>query len=288
MTTEAVLTVRSDPLTGPTFEMKAYGLAPGDFRIGLAPISTATWFEAVVADPAPRKDALLASAPADVWGEMDGSRPGQAEALDLVAGWLGVDAPAVGDRPPLLAAARLVEDDLCLMEKRAGGWTLTAASLCSGSFFTPAESVGKALHDLHGPVPGFNDRFLIRVARIFDHLAAESILERRNWSVVNSGALSLPRAEPVRGRISGIRVEDAPTALYVRSERQTIRRLPRTGGVLFTIRIWREVLAQVLADPVRRAAFKAAWAAAMSEPGGAVRDYKSFTTLDRLIGPLLD
>jgi hypothetical protein len=210
------------------------------------------------------------------------------EATRLIADWLGVGACDLDDRPPLLAAARLVGDDLCLMERRAGHWTLTAASLCSGSFFTPAEAVGKALHQLHSPVPGFNERLLVRVTRIFDHLAPDVVLERRNWSVVNSGELSLPRAEPVRGRIDQIKAADAPTALYVRSERQTIRRLPQTGGVLFTIRIWRETLGAVLANPSRRAAFRSAWIAAMTDPEGAVRTYKRFSALDRLVRPLLE
>jgi hypothetical protein len=269
------------------FDIKAYGGAPGDFRIGLAPIAPAFWLEGQEDDPAPRKDALMACAPADVWGEMDGSWAGQAEALDLIQTWLRVDAPDDGGRSPLLTAARLVEDDLCLMEKRGGHWTLTAASLCSGSFFTPAEAVGKALHELHGPVPGFNERFLLRVARIFDHLAADAVLERRNWTVVNSGDLSLPRAAPVRARIDGIAPDQAASALYLRSERQTLRRLPQTGGVIFTIRVWREALGVILADPRRRGAFKAAWEEAMTQPGGAMRGYKRFDALDHLVRALI-
>jgi hypothetical protein len=267
--------------------MKAYGPAPGDFRIGLAPIPHDQWLEGSPGDPAPRKDALLAAAPDDVWGETAGSRPGQAEALRLIAEQLGsTEKPS--DDPPLLQAARLVEDDLCLMERRDGGWALTAVSLCSGSFFTAAEAVGKALHELHGPVPGFNDRFLIRVARIFDYLTADSILERRNWSVVNSGALSLPRAAPVRARIGDLSAGEAADALFLRSERQTIRRLPQTGGVLFTIRIWREPLSALLADPVRKAAFVQAWTAAMDDPEGALRRYKGLAMYDPLVRPLLD
>jgi hypothetical protein len=268
------------------YEMKAYGPAPGDFRIGLAPIAEADWLEGQVGDPAPRKDALLAVARADVWGEAEGSRAGQGEALQLLCRWLVRPAPLSGE-PPLWEASRLVEDDLCLMERRSGGWTLTAASLCSGSFFTPAETVGKALQDLHGPVPGFNDRFLTRVARIFDHLPRERILERRNWSVVNSAALSLPRSAPVRARIGEITGASASAALFLRSERQTIRRLPETGGVLFTIRIWRESLAVILARPDRRAAFAEAWRSAMADPAGALRDYKGFALLERLVEPLI-
>ena len=46
-------------------------------------------------------------------------------------------------------------DDLCLMERKHGRWTLTAASLCSPSFFTAADAVGLDLDELHRPVPGF-------------------------------------------------------------------------------------------------------------------------------------
>jgi len=42
-------------------------------------------------------------------------------------------------------------------------------------------------------------------------------------------------------------------------ERQTLRRLPRTGGLLFTIRIWRHPLEDLCAHPERLAAFEAAW-----------------------------
>jgi hypothetical protein len=268
------------------FEMKAYGPAPGDFRIGLAPIAEADWFEGQPGDPAPRKDDLLAAAPGDVWGEVEGSRAGQGEALRLLCCWLACGEPLRGGAP-LWEASRLVEDDLCLMERRSGGWTLTAASLCSASFFTPAETVGRALQDLHGPVPGFNERFLARVARIFDHLPREQILERRNWSLVNSGALSLPRSAPVRARIEEISAATAREALFVRSERQTIRRLPETGGVLFSIRIWREPLAAILARPGRRAAFAEAWRGAMADPRGALRDYKGFALFKRLVDPLI-
>jgi hypothetical protein len=273
-----------DPGRG--FELKAYGRNPGAFSIGLSPIPETRWFEGEDADPAPRKRALLASARADVWGEAPGSRPGQVEVLRLVSAWR--DRQALEDwDAPLLQAASLVEDDLCLMERRDGGWTLTAASLCSGSFFTPAESVGKALADLHAPVPGFNQGLLFRVARIFDHLAQEDILERRNWSVVNAPDLSLPRAAPVRQRVKDISPSEAGRALFVRSERQTIRRLRETGGILFTIRIWREALGAVLSDPQRRAAFASAWEAAMSDPEGGVRRYKGLDLYAPLITPLL-
>ena len=206
-----------------------------DFTIGLKPITEADWLEGGEADPAARKDPLVAAHRDVVWGETPGSRPGQAEVGDLVAAALGT--PLDGeDLPPLLAAARRVSDDLVLMEKTGAEWRVSALSLCAPTFFTAHEVLGRALGDIHGPVHGFTDRFLTRVVRIFDGLRPGLVLERRNWSVVNSDATFTPDSAPIRARIAEIDPARAGAELFVRVERQTLRRLPATGGALFTIR----------------------------------------------------
>ena len=258
------------------------------FRIGLAPIAAADWFEGAYepadGDPAARKAATYAESPNLCWRETEGSRAGQAEVLAMMRRHFGLDVDA-GDEtiPPLRRAAGLVDDDLCLMERREGGWTLTAASLCAPSFFSAEEAVGKSLAQLHGPVTGFGDKLLPRVARIFDALAADSIVERRNWSVVASGELFLPSSAPVRAREPLIAPEDAGRALHLRMERQTLRRLPETGGLLFTIRIWRHPLEDLRATPSRLEAFARAWDRVMADEGRTFRDYKGLGPLDRLV-----
>jgi hypothetical protein len=249
--------------------------APPDFGIGLAPIEEADWLEGEEDDPAARKDPLFAVA----WAETDGSRPGQQEALALVEEATGLSGDPV--LPPLYAASRLVADDLCLMEKRNGEWTLTALSLSAPTFFTAADAVGKTLHGLHGPVPGFEDRFLTRVGRVFEGLRPGLILQRRNWTVVNTGELHTPDPAPVRARIPHI--TDPGAELFVRVERQTLRRLPETGGALFTIRVWRHPLETLRDDPERLAAFAAAWRAATPE----FRAYKHLHLYDELVEAFL-
>lgn len=263
------------------------GPAVPEFRIALAPIPVEAWFEGGEADPAARKDALLREHPALVWGETEGSRPGQAEIAELIVDWLDQFSSPTGareeDRPPLLAAARLVPDDLCLMEKREGQWTLTSASLCAPSFFSAPEVVGRPLSGLHGPVPGFNDSLLPRVARIFDHLQPGQIVERRNWTVVNDPALFQPDPAPFRARLPGQSLEEIAASLNVRRERQTLRKAPQTGAILFTIRIWCERLDDLLADPERRAAFAAAWDQVMGDAGAPFRTYKRLDLYDAAV-----
>ncbi|HEX6860852.1 MAG TPA: heme-dependent oxidative N-demethylase subunit alpha family protein [Caulobacteraceae bacterium] len=252
--------------------------APGDFAIGLAPIEEADWLEGGEADPAARKDPLFETARGLVWAETEGSRPAQAEVLAMVERATGLTGD--GALPPLYAAARLVSDDLCVMERRDGGWTLTALSLSAPTFFTAKESVGKSLSGLHGPVPGFEDRFLTRVGRIFDGLRPDLILQRRNWTVLNTGELHTPDPAPVRARIPNI--TDPASELHVRVERQTLRRLP-SGGALFTIRVWSHPLAALRDDPQRLAAFAAAWRGSSAE----FRAYKHLHLYDALVEAFL-
>jgi hypothetical protein len=253
-----------------------------DFQIGLKPIPLDAWLEGGEADPAARKDALLRSAPGLVWAEAAGSRPGQAEVLELVEAALG-PAPAAAELPPLYAAARRVPDDLCLMEKRDGQWRLTALSLSAGGFFTAEEVIGKSLAELHGPVNGFAERFLVRVQRIFEGLRPELVLERRNWTILNSDVLHTPSSAPIRVRIGEIAPATAGQVLHLRVERQTLRRLPRTGGALFTIRVWLAPLGSLAADPARLAAFAQAWRGATPE----LRAYKRFDLYDDLVESFL-
>jgi len=253
-----------------------------DFSIGLRPIPVEAWLEGGEADPGARKDPLFAAVRDLVWAETPASRAGQAEVLGLVEAALGAGAPRP-DLPPLYAAARRVPDDLCLMEKRDGEWRLAGLSLSAGSFFTASEVVGRSLAELHGPVTGFSERFLTRVQRIFEGLRPGLILERRNWTVLNSPELHTPASAPIRARIGEIAAAEAAEALHLRVERQTLRRLPQTGGVLFTIRVWVAPLARLAGDPARLAAFAGAWRAATPE----FRAYKQFALYDALVEAFL-
>ena len=174
-----------------------------DFTIGLKPIGEAAWLEGGETDPAARKDPLFANCREIVWGETARSLAGQEEVLRLIDGTLG-SAAHDPDLPRLYAAARRTPDDLVLMEKHDGAWRVSALSLCAPTFFTAGDVLGRSLAEIHGPVHGFAERFLARVERIFEGLRPGLILERRNWSLVNSDQSFTPDPAPIRARISSI------------------------------------------------------------------------------------
>ena len=254
-----------------------------EFRIGLRPIPMRDWFEGGDADPAKRKDGLLAAHPEAVWCETPGSRPAQTELLATLTAALGRGIAADG-RPPLLAAAREVADDLCLMQNLGDTWRLTALSLCAGSFFTASDVIGRSLAELHRPVTGFEARLLTRVERIFDNLRPDTLLERRNWSLVSSPDLYAPDPAPMRAAIPDIDPNRAADALYARVERQTLRRLPETGAIIFTIRVWIDPLSTIAADPERLARFARAWRTAHPD----FRAYKQLHLYDALVSRVID
>jgi len=251
-----------------------------DFTIGLKPIPLENWLEGDDPETA-RKAALLAATPDLVWAETPGSRDGQAEVLAMVEAATGLKG--LTDAPPLWTASLLCADDLCLMERRDGAWTLTAVSLCSGTFFTAKEAVGHDLAALHGPVPDFAETFLSRVQRMFDAFGPDIVVERRNWTVAASGEAHLPSSTPVRERIAEIAPDAAANELFIRIERQTLRRLPRTGGVIFTIRTWRDPLSTLLVDRSRLAAFAKAW----REATPRFAAYKGFALYRHLVDDFL-
>jgi hypothetical protein len=267
---------------------------PNAFTVSLRPIDPDRW---LVPDDQAHwlvgKAALIDADRDAVFAEMPGSVAGQTEAADRVAAAIGTAWGHTDDEPPLLAASRRVSDDLCLLEPRGGEWMLTALSLCAPTFFSAHEAIGGSLAVLHGPVPdrlgaGGQQGLAARIARIFTALPADQVLERHNWTVQWGDTRHTPDWRPVMAAADAADTSTdtalAGRHLHLRVERQTISRLPQTGGVLFTIRIRHTRLAPLMGDAAVRAAFVHAWTQTPPE----VRAYKRWRHLERHVAALLD
>lgn len=176
-----------------------------------------------------------------------------AEVLELVVDAIG-DVPEPGLHP-LAAAGRLVQEDLCLLVERDGAPHLDAASLCFPSYWRLLDKLGQSMAAVHDPVAHYADELADRVDRFIAALRPDRPVWRRNWSIHDDPVYFLPDPTPPRA-------VDPPYGLWLRSERQTLRRLPRTGAVLFTIRTQQVPLAQVAERPdvaQRMAIAIAAW-----------------------------
>lgn len=250
--------------------------------VGLRPIDPALWlFPDDQAHWLAGKGALIRERLAEVHAWTAPGHPAVHEAAAMVA--VAAGGVLVDGCPPLAAAALLVSDDLVVMAPGPdGGWTAVAACLCSPTFFSAAEAVGGSLAALHGPVPEAS--LAGRISRVFDLLRDGLVLERLNWTVQWSDARFTPSGAPLRAAAEAASTELAAAMLHQRVERQTIRRLPESGAVLFTIRVRLTRLAALIAAPADRLAFARAWA----EAPHAVRAYKKWAPLERHVHALLD
>lgn len=215
---------------------------------GTNPIDPADWLqrdEAFAAQMAYR-DQLIATRESEVHALLPGAGAAAGELLEVVLSHLdgvpgyvreggamrrpdGVRVPLDGE--PLIAAGRLVQEDLCLLEKPAGAGEhlLTGAILCFPSNWTLAEKIGGSLSRIHLPIASYDEGLARRVQRMFDLIRPEAPVMRANLLLYASRDLHNPRREFDRHK---------PTpgaARFIRVERQTILRLPATRGVVFSI-----------------------------------------------------
>jgi dimethylamine monooxygenase subunit A len=255
---------------------------PPKFEVGLRPIALENW---LMPDDQlawlEGKNHLLNTEAKNVYAAYDDSLATQTELAQLIIE--SVNFPINSDEPPLIAASRLVSDDLIIMDKREGEWKLVAATLCAPTFFDANYALGKSLTLLHDPIPTGNFNLSDRIARIFDNLANDIVLERFNWTIQWSDRRYTPAGQILRDMAQTARLEDAKTMLFERVERQTIRRLPKTGAIVFTIRIRQCNLWDLLQNNDEAKAFENAWKNAPQN----VRDYKKWQSLERHVEYLL-
>lgn len=190
------------------------------------------------------RDRLIATCPAVVHALMDRARPAAdelyAKFLARLAGMSGFDiGPDQVRRPdgvtvpldpgqPLKTLGRLVQQDLCLMEKDGDEHLLTGAVLCFPASWSLAQKLGRPMTGIHVPVPSYSGDVARRVQRLFDAIRVEQPLWRANALVYRDPTLHQPRRED-DPRI------DRRGGSYVRSERQVLLRLPETRAVVFSI-----------------------------------------------------
>ena len=234
------------------------------FTIDLKPLNLAEWIE-VDGDHAAyiaEKTRLYEARRDDVFMAEPDTEDAQREVLDLVEDHLARHVPALAARspqpaePPLIAASLMVQEDLVLMRRGPEGWRLAAAALCFPSSWTLSEKFGRPLADIHGPVPEFgrDTRNAGLIERMFDNLQGQCVI-RWNWSLQDNPALYHPLSQTAHAGDRPMRFStaDADANAFIRVERQTLRKLPRSGDILFTIRIHLYPLRELAQHPERKA-----------------------------------
>lgn len=250
--------------------MPHYSFLDGPFRLsmGLHRLPPDAWLE-IGPDTAfqmAERQRLLAERPDDVVAALPESAAAQRELLVTLFAhlaahhadrWQPADGAlverATGARfaadaaSPLTVIGHMVQEDFCLLQESPSGYRLTAAVLCFPGHWRLGDKLGRPLDVIHEPVPGFAERLAGPVDRFFASVQASRPVWRVNWSLVGTPRLfHLPGSG---GRANSVSAVDAGERLWLRVERQTLRRLPQTGTVVFGIRTYVEQLADVTAAP---------------------------------------
>ncbi|WJR65596.1 DUF3445 domain-containing protein [Neorhizobium sp. CSC1952] len=237
------------------------------FTIGLLQLDPARWIEpdGDLAYHLAEKRRLFAEHGGQVFRAEPGTEEAQQEILDALVDYLPSHHPAIyrragnvmemaGQRvglsddalPPLLRAGLLVQDDLVVMRKGEKGWRLAAAFLAFPSSWSLSEKFGKVMDEIHAPVPDFEggSRNAGLISRMFDNLPPDRFVVRWNWSVNWGYRLYRPASQPA-SETKDIPPEEA----FIRVERQTLRKMPVSGDILFTIRIYLDPVTAIMGQP---------------------------------------
>jgi hypothetical protein len=280
------------------FEAGAYRMA-----MGLVSVPEAAWFEfddRYLPELA-EKRRLLATARDEVFAATPESGAARAEARDLIIAaltahhpeWFSRDGATVRNHltdeswrlssiDPLASCGRLVQEDICLVQDSPVGPILSAAVLCFPSRWRLSDKIGKPLRQVHGPVPLYADRLAGAVDRFMRNLKPDHIASRFAWSLLDDPALFQPDG---RSRTDGrtITDEDAGERVFLRVERQTLRRLPVSAAIVFGIRVHVYPLSRVI-DTAERAA---TLAAAVEALPAEMQPYKNLSPFSSALGSWL-
>lgn len=266
--------------------------------MGLQPLHLAEWIDidADFVDQLALKHQLLSDRPVEVFASLSGSQAAQQEVLDHLIEHLLTyfpqhyqkqghtianlsthqrwNLPEFTDQP-LNLASRLVQEDLCLLLPGAEGYVLAAASVCFPSRWSLAEKIGAPLAQIHAPVPGYSDRLQHPVDHLFARLKPDYPGVRFNWSITDSPQLFLPPSVASVSAQVPITIENAGHRLWLRVERQTLRRFGIHNSVLFTIRTYIYSIASLIDDH----AIAANLLTAIQQMPEPMQDYKSLLSI---------
>ncbi|KAI9024599.1 hypothetical protein DFJ74DRAFT_642719 [Hyaloraphidium curvatum] len=177
--------------------------------------------------------------------------------LNKVTGESWPDLDAVPE--PMKVVGSLIIEDVAILTKHKTdahpdddvNWKYNSSINCysfPGSLMTT--KIGTVMGVVHEPVPGFNAKILKPVNKWFDVLQNPS--HRLNWFIQKDPRYFRP--EYVGNMVDMNEPERPPTfeELYLRVERQTFIRLPKTKAVVFGIRLFVYKLTDVIADMEER------------------------------------
>ncbi|ODV89566.1 hypothetical protein CANCADRAFT_140911 [Tortispora caseinolytica NRRL Y-17796] len=207
----------------------------------------------------------------------DKAYEGLMEALELVRNFVcarypsmfkktkvGLDIPHTGEsfdiykpsEPPEVIIAKLLQDDFAIMvEHDDGVYYLDAGCILLAGFWRLSDKIGLPLEKIHtsGDVPKYKEKLDYPMAKFFTRLRPDKPVARNNYFIQVDDDVAWSHAigdesNPVVGWYTAENATDI-NKLHFRSERQTVRRLPKSGVIMFTIRTYFTPVTEICKEP---------------------------------------
>jgi hypothetical protein len=261
----------------------------GAFRMGLAPLDPSRWLPP--ADDVDRRRreraAVLAERPEQALACPDDALPAARELAGLVLEATDRSGP-VDAAAPLAQCADLVPDDLCLLDAGAPP-RLRAGVLTAPSGWRLDARLGQDVRALHGPVAGLDPVLGARMRAFLERLPADRVFERGNWHFYDDDRYWRAEGDALARVPEAVRGTPAVAGhLFLRCERQTLRRLPGTGWLVFSIRVHVTPVSDLADHPRLAAALRDAIASLDATEARARRTDRIGAGLDAWLATVAD
>lgn len=198
----------------------------GQLKMGLVSLAEQDWLQPAP-DLASRQEAF-ASNPEAVQLTPEAEMPGQE-----LAAMLGVSGA-------LPEAAKSQHEDMCLLRRQPDEdiYRLVGAAVAYPTDWHPKDKLGLPLAAMHAPIQGYQEQLASGVDHFMTKLKPGKIFGRCNWFIAPTRQLRWIAESAPEGAFGHVDAANAGETLFVRSERQTLRRLPETGAIVFTIGVY--------------------------------------------------
>jgi len=171
------------------------------------------------------------------------------------------DGNRAGERAMEIAGLLVQEDLVIMIEGTDGRYYFQAGAICLPGFWRMQDKIGLPLDDIHilGNVPQYREKLDTSLKRFFRRIPVDKPVIRNNYFIqTNVGDGPNPKDKEELGWCEstvgpedefrhGSHGEDrnkevsgkvTMEGIFLRTERQTLRRLGRSGGVVFTVRTY--------------------------------------------------
>ena len=180
--------------------------------------------------------------------------PGEAlleEVVELAGNWNGVIPPdSATPWQKCLALGESWETDYLLLKAdEEQKIRLYGGCLCFPSSWRLSEKIGQPIEFIHGPVPGLNASIGAGIHKFLTNLKPGAASLRHNWGLSRSPEMNhhpdraLPRLDAT------VNADE----VWLRVEHQALVALPKSGGILFGIRVVNHPLMEVKEDAIAAA-----------------------------------